>query len=98
MSFFRLIALAITLFASSCLLAGERNAAVLASACAACHGTQGHSVGGTPSLAGLDSMYFTEQMRMFKQGKRPSTVMMQHASGYTEEEIRLLAEYFAKQK
>ncbi len=75
-----------------------RNAALLASGCAACHGTQGHSVGGTPSLAGLDRLYFIEQMQQFKNGERPATVMMQHARGYSEEEIRLLADYFAEQK
>mgnify|MGYP005849699179 CR=1 FL=1 len=75
-----------------------RDVALLASACAACHGTQGHSVAGTPSLAGLDRLYFIEQMRQFRTGERPSTVMMKHASGYTKEEIRLLAEYFAGQK
>ncbi|WP_438970881.1 c-type cytochrome [Methylophaga sp.] len=78
--------------------AQERNVALLASSCAACHGTNGHSVSGTPSLAGLDKMYFMEQMRHFKTGERPSTVMMKHASGYTEQEIRLLAEFFSQQK
>lgn len=75
-----------------------RNVPLLASSCAACHGTQGHSVGGTPSLAGLDKMYFIEQMQLFKNGERPGTVMMQHARGYSEAEIRLLADYFAEQK
>lgn len=80
------------------LQAEGRNAALLASGCAACHGTQGHSVGGTPSLAGLDRLYFIEQMQQFQSGERPATVMMKHARGYSEEEIRLLADYFAAQK
>lgn len=80
------------------LQAEGRNAALLASSCAACHGTQGHSVGGTPSLAGLDRLYFIEQMQQFQRGERPATVMMQHARGYSEEEIRLLADYFSEQK
>jgi cytochrome c553 len=37
-------------------------------------------------------------MQQFKNGERPATVMMQHARGYSEEEIRLLADYFAEQK
>jgi sulfide dehydrogenase cytochrome subunit len=37
-------------------------------------------------------------MQLFQSGERPSSVMMKHARGYTEEEIRLLAEYFSKQK
>lgn len=70
---------------------------VLAASCAACHGTQGNSVGITPTLAGLDKGYFVTQMLAFKQGERASTVMHHHAKGLTEEEIHLLAAYFAQQ-
>ncbi|MEO1940762.1 MAG: c-type cytochrome [Candidatus Thioglobus sp.] len=75
----------------------HRNVELLVSSCAACHGTQGHSVGGTPRLAGLDSLHFIEQMRQFTSEERPSTVMHHHATGYTEEEIKLMAEFFSKQ-
>ena len=75
----------------------EPNAALLASSCAACHGTNGHSKGNMPSLAGLSPDYFIEQMRDFVSGERNATVMHHHAAAYTENEIRLLAEYFAKQ-
>lgn len=78
--------------------ADPRNVALLASACAVCHGKNGHSQGGTPSLAGLNKDYFIQQMLAFKDGQRDATVMRQHASGYTEEEIRLLAQYFSEQK
>jgi len=74
-----------------------RNVELLASSCATCHGTRGHSVGGTPSLAGLNKLYFIQQMKEFKSGNRSSTVMVNHASGYTDEEIELLASYFSKQ-
>ncbi len=77
--------------------AQERNVALLASSCAACHGTNGHSVGGTPALAGLAESYFVVQMQEFASGARKSTVMYQHVSGYTQEEIELMAAYFAKQ-
>lgn len=74
-----------------------RNVELLVSSCAACHGTQGRSVGGTPRLSGLDSLHFIEQMRQFTSEERPSTVMHHHATGYTEEEIKLMAEFFSKQ-
>lgn len=74
-----------------------RNAALLASSCASCHGTNGHSVGGIPKLAGLDKLHFIEQMRQFTSGERPSTVMFHHASGYTADEISLMADFFSKQ-
>lgn len=37
-------------------------------------------------------------MQAFKTGARPATIMHQLAKGYTDEEIAVLAEYFAKQK
>ncbi|EXI71532.1 MAG: Flavocytochrome c cytochrome subunit [Candidatus Accumulibacter sp. SK-11] len=37
-------------------------------------------------------------MKAFKNGTRPATIMHQLAKGYTDEEIAILAEYFAKQK
>lgn len=98
MSLYRVIGAALLALFAINVQAEERNVALMASACAACHGTNGHSVGGTPSLAGLERLYFIEQMQLFQSGERPSSVMMKHARGYTEEEIRLLAEYFSKQK
>lgn len=70
---------------------------VLAASCAACHGTQGNSVGITPTLAGLDQGYFVTQMLAFKRGERSPTVMHHHAKGLTEDEIQSLAIYFAAQ-
>lgn len=69
----------------------------LAASCAACHGPGGNSVGGTPVLAGLDRAHFVAQMQAFRQGSRPATVMHRHARGLSEEEIGLLADYFAAQ-
>lgn len=70
---------------------------VLASSCAACHGTGGNSLGSMPVLAGLDAGYFSRQMMAFKTGEQPSTVMHHHAKGLTQEEIDLLAEHFSRQ-
>ncbi|OIQ82008.1 cytochrome subunit of sulfide dehydrogenase precursor [mine drainage metagenome] len=70
----------------------------LAASCAACHGTNGNSVGGTPVLAGLDRNYFITQMQAFRSGTRASTVMHHHAMGLPEDEIEQLGDYFAAQK
>ncbi|GIL05688.1 MAG: hypothetical protein BroJett031_22080 [Betaproteobacteria bacterium] len=69
----------------------------LAGSCANCHGTAGRAVGAMPSLAGLAPAYFVEQMRQFRDGRRPATVMHQIAKGYSDDEIALLAEFFARQ-
>ncbi len=70
----------------------------MAATCANCHGTDGRSVGTVPGLAGADKGYIVQQMREFKAGKRPATIMHQLAKGYTDEQIDQLAAYFAAQK
>ena len=71
----------------------------LAATCFTCHGTEGRSVGGVPpSLAGQDRNYLLQQMRDYKAGKRPATIMHQHAKGYTDQQLELIAGYFAALK
>jgi sulfide dehydrogenase cytochrome subunit len=76
---------------------GEAATPYLTGTCTNCHGTQGRSAGAMPNLAGLSQPYFVEQMRQFREGKRPATIMHQIAKGYTDRETELLAEYFARQ-
>jgi cytochrome c553 len=70
----------------------------LAAACANCHGTNGLSQQGMPSLAGQQRAYLAQQMQDFRSGKRPATIMHQLAKGYTDEQIDALAVYFSAQK
>ena len=72
----------------------------LAATCANCHGTQGRAVEGAavPGLAGLPASYVVEQMKAFKAGTRPATVMHQLAKGYSDAQIDQVAAYFAAQK
>jgi sulfide dehydrogenase cytochrome subunit len=71
----------------------------LAATCANCHGTDGRAVDGAsvPGLAGLPAGYTAQQMRAFKAGTRPATVMHQLAKGYSDAQIDALAAYFAAQ-
>jgi cytochrome c553 len=70
----------------------------LAATCANCHGTDGRSVGGMETLAGLPKEQIVQRMREFRDGKRPATIMHQLAKGYTEQQIDLIAGYFSQQK
>ena len=72
----------------------------LASACAICHGTDGRVPAGAPviPLAGLPRQHIADQMRAFRDGKRPASVMHQIAKGYTDAEIDAIASWFAGQK
>lgn len=73
-------------------------AAILSVSCEGCHGTDGHSPGAMPSIAGKSAEYLREALESYRSGDRASTVMGRHVKGYTEEEIRLIAEYFAHQE
>jgi cytochrome c553 len=72
----------------------------LAATCANCHGTNGVAVAGSSvtSLAGLDKAYTVAQMKAFKAGTRPATVMHQLSKGYSDAQIDVIATYFAAQK
>jgi len=72
----------------------------LAATCANCHGTNGKAVDGSSvtSIAGLDKSYLVAQMKAFKAGTRPATVMHQISKGYSDPQIETLAAYFAAQK
>ena len=72
--------------------------AILGASCEGCHGTNGNSPGAIPPIAGKSVDYLVESLQEFRSGEREATVMGRHAKGYTDEEIRLIAEFFAAQK
>lgn len=74
----------------------DRHVLQWAASCAACHGTDGRSGGGMPSLAGRNADELARMMGEFREGKRFATVMHQHAKGYTDDEIRQIARHFSK--
>lgn len=76
-------------------LSGQR----LSATCTSCHGTNGATAGDAlPSLAGQSKDVLIGSMQAFKAGTRQATIMHQIAKGYTDEQIELIAAYFAKQK
>jgi len=78
----------------------QDNGRNLAAGCAICHGTGGKPAPGAPliPLAGLPQDHIATQMRAFRDGKRPASVMHQIAKGYTDAEIDAIASWFAGQK
>jgi cytochrome subunit of sulfide dehydrogenase len=67
----------------------------LADGCTSCHGIQGQSRGYIPSLDQLSKADITRAMIEFRAQKRPATIMNRIARAYSDEEIALLANYFA---
>ena len=95
--------LAALLLASAAPLAHAQDAGAmlgrnLAATCANCHGTNGVSKGEVASLAGLPADRIVATMAAFKSGTLPATVMHQIAKGYTDDQIKAMAAYFAAQK
>jgi len=79
--------------------AQDATARNLAASCAICHGTDGRSVSkDVVPLAGLPREQIASQMRAFRDGQRPATVMHQLAKGYTDQQIDAIAAWYAAQR
>ena len=90
---------AVALLAAFPAAAQETASRNLAAPCAICHGTEGRAVTkDVIPLAGLPRDHIATQMRAFRDGKRPATVMHQIAKGYDDAQIDALAAWFAAQK
>ncbi len=70
----------------------------LAATCANCHGTNGNARGEMKPLAGMAAGKIVAMVADFKSGAQPATIMHQIAKGYTDEQIKLVAGYFAAQQ
>ena len=78
--------------------AGISKGAMLSNSCSACHGTDGKSPGAIPSIYGKSARFINQALTEFRSGYRASTVMGRHAKGYSDKEIKLIADYFASLK
>ncbi|QBK04321.1 hypothetical protein DW355_05565 [Hylemonella gracilis] len=72
----------------------------LAAVCATCHGTEGRPTKDSiiAPLAALPRGYLAQQLRAFRDGARPSTVMQQLTLGLTDAEIEAVAFYYSTLK
>jgi sulfide dehydrogenase cytochrome subunit len=70
----------------------------LAASCANCHGTNGQAKGDTVKpLAGVSADKILAALADYKSGAQPATIMHQIAKGYTDDQVRLIAAFFAAQ-
>ncbi len=73
-------------------------ASLLTQPCFACHGANGTSTGlPIPSLMGLSAESLSASLLAFKKGERPATLMTRIAKGYSDEDLKLIANYIATQ-
>lgn len=87
----------LTLGATAAQAAPPDAVTMMAGTCVGCHGMNGTSLGpASPTIAGMAEDTFIDAMKSFQDGSRPATVMDRIAKGYTEDEIKQMAAYFAK--
>ena len=98
--FLPLFACLLALLASSAFAADRHAARSLAATCANCHGTNGQALAGTviAPLAGLPEDVMLRKLDDFRSGRQPASIMHQIAKGYSDEQLALIAAYFAAQK
>jgi cytochrome c553 len=68
-----------------------------ASSCTGCHSAQS-GVDAMGTLAGKPQGTLEKAMAAFKSGERQSTIMGRIAKGFTEDEVRAIAAWYAAQK
>ena len=69
---------------------------MMGNTCAGCHGTHGRMVSEAfMPLAGMKQASFIKAMTDFRSGARPATLMGHVARGYSDEQIKAMAEFFA---
>lgn len=67
----------------------------VAKPCVTCHGQDGLGRSpGFPNLCGQKSIYMMQQLTMFRDKERHSEVMNITAANLTDEDIRIIAEYY----
>jgi cytochrome c553 len=76
----------------------EFQVAVWAASCMACHGTDGKADGTSLALHGRSADELLRALRAYRTGERPATIMHQHARGYSDAELELIARYFATRR
>ena len=70
----------------------------LAAACANCHGTNGHARGDLiKPLAGVPAERIVAAMAGYRSGAVPATVMHQIVKGFSDDQIKAIAAYYAAQ-
>lgn len=69
----------------------------LAATCANCHGTNGNARGDMKPLAGVSAEKILAAVADYRSGNQPATIMHQIAKGYTDAQMKLIADYFAAQ-
>jgi cytochrome subunit of sulfide dehydrogenase len=69
-----------------------------AASCTGCHAEKPNASTPIPRLAGLDTNAVVAAMQAYRGGQRPATVMGRIAKGFSDDEIKAIAAWFATQR
>jgi len=69
-----------------------------AASCTGCHATSAKVETNVPQIAGRGAAEIVAAMEAFRSGQKPATVMDRIARGFTEAEIRAIAEWLGQQQ
>ncbi len=78
--------------------AADFQTAVWAASCMACHGPDGKAEGTGMTIGGRPADELTGLMLGYKAGTKQGTIMHQHAKGYSDDELKRIAQYFSQLK
>lgn len=68
---------------------------MLSLSCFSCHGTNGQSKTIMPSIAGIDKDELYNTLMAYKRGTRTGTMMQKHVKGFSDEELKQIAQYLS---
>ena len=94
MTRFTVAALAVLLGTGAALADGPAGAA----SCSGCHAANARVETPVPPIKGRSQADIADAMIEYKSGKRPGTIMDRIAKGFSDEEIRAIAAWYAGQK
>jgi cytochrome subunit of sulfide dehydrogenase len=69
-----------------------------AASCTGCHAEKPNVDTPVPRLAGADANAVVAAMQDYRSGQRPATVMDRIAKGFSDDEIKAIAAWFAMQR
>lgn len=68
---------------------------IIADACAGCHGTDARSPGEMPGFSDKAADKIAKALLAYKSGEKEATVMDRVVKGYSDDQLRAIAEEFA---
>jgi cytochrome subunit of sulfide dehydrogenase len=69
-----------------------------AASCTGCHASSSKVATRVPRIVGRNPAEIVAAMEAFRSGQKPATVMDRIAKGFTEAEIRAIADWFGNQR